>query len=141
MHPKTESELNDLEAPDELRINSVTQQATQQNSEEPNPTCHLCKKPGHYGYQCRQLEREKDPAPINTNSADNNNNYNSGQTNSNCNNKTSNKPNANSIKNQGDRRPRPVYPPCQTCGKTNNSTKKCYFRANVANRPPLQNRQ
>ena len=35
-HLGWELELNGLEAPDELQINSVTQQATQQNSENPN---------------------------------------------------------------------------------------------------------
>ena len=29
-----------------------------------------------------------------------------------------------------------VHPPCETCGKTNHSTKKCYYEANAANRPP-----
>ena len=38
--------------------------------------------------------------------------------------------------NQKDRRPTPVYPPCETCGKTNHSMEKCYFGANAANRPP-----
>ena len=46
-HLKRELELNGLEAPDEMPINTVTQQAPQQNSEKPKPTCHHCKKPGH----------------------------------------------------------------------------------------------
>ena len=46
---KKELELNGLEAPDELQIKTVTQQATQKNPEKPKPTCHHCKKPGHYG--------------------------------------------------------------------------------------------
>ena len=139
---KKELELNDLEAPDELQINSVTQQATQQNSGKPKPTCHLCKKPGHYQNQCRQLKREKDHARNNTNSADNNNNNNgSGQTNFNYNNKVSNNTNASNTINQKDRRPRPVYPPCETFCKTNHSTEKCYLGANAANRPPPRNRR
>ena len=28
-----------------------------------------------------------------------------------------------------------LYPPCETCGKTNHSTERCYFGANAANRP------
>ena len=36
-------ELNGLEAQDELQINTVTQQATQQNSEKLKPTCHYGK--------------------------------------------------------------------------------------------------
>ena len=40
-----------------------------------------------------------------------------------------------------NRRPRPVYPPCETCGKTNHSTEKCYSGANAANRPPPRNKR
>ena len=42
-HLEKKLELNDSEAPDELQLNTVTQQATQQNSEKPKPTCHHCK--------------------------------------------------------------------------------------------------
>ena len=61
-HLQKELKLNGLEAPDEIPINTVTQQAPQQNSDKPKPTCHHCKKPGrcHYQNQCRQLKREKD---------------------------------------------------------------------------------
>ena len=38
-------ELNGLEVPDKLQINTVTQQATQQNPLKPQPTCHHCRKP------------------------------------------------------------------------------------------------
>ena len=55
-----ELELNGLEAPDELQINTVAQQATQQNSEKPKPICYPCKNPGDYRNQCRQLKREKE---------------------------------------------------------------------------------
>ena len=73
-HLEIELELNGLEAPDEMPINTVTQQAApQQNSNKPRPTCHHCKKPGHYQNQCRQLKREKDQTRNNTNSANNNN--------------------------------------------------------------------
>ena len=54
-HLEKELELNGLNAPDELSKNSVTQQATQHNSEKPRPTCHHCEKSGHYRNQCRQL--------------------------------------------------------------------------------------
>ena len=92
--------------------------------------------------QCRQLKRGKDQARNYTNSADNNNNINGGgQTNSNSNNKTSNNTNSSNKNNQKDRKPRHVYPPCETCGKINHSTEKCYFGANAANVPPPQNRQ
>ena len=52
-HLEKESELEGLEAPDEMQLNTVTQQAPQQNSNKPRPTCHHCKKSGHYQNQCR----------------------------------------------------------------------------------------
>ena len=42
-HLERELELNGLEAPGEMPINTVTQQAPQQNSNKPRPTCHQCK--------------------------------------------------------------------------------------------------
>ena len=100
-------------------------------------TCHQCKQPGHYRNQCRLLKQEKDQARNESSSADNSNKNNgNGQTNSNSNNKVSNNTDANNTNNQKDRRPRPVYPHCETCGKTNHSTEKCYFWASAANRPP-----
>ena len=138
-HLGREFELNGLEAPDEMPINTVTQQAPQQNSNKPKPTCHHCKKPGHYQNQCRQLKREKDQTRNTTKSAKNNNG--NAQTNSNPNNKVANNTKANNINNQRDRRSRPVFPPCETCGRTNHSTEKCYLGANTANRPPPRNRR
>ena len=43
-HLERELELNGLEAPDEKPMNTVTQQAPQQNSNKPKPTGHHCKK-------------------------------------------------------------------------------------------------
>ena len=122
LHLETELELKGLEAPDEMPINTVTQQAPQQNSEQPKPTCYHCKKPGHNQNQCRQLKREKDQTRNNTNSAINNNG--NAQTNSNPNKKLSNNTKANNTNIQRDRRVRPVFPPCETCGRTNHSTEK-----------------
>ena len=139
-HLERELELNGLEAPDEMPINTVTQQAPQQSSNKPRPTCHHCKKPGHYQNQCRQLKREKDQTRNNTDSATNNNG--SAQTNSNPNNnKVTDNAKRNNTNNQRDRRSRPVFPPCETCGRTNHSTEKCYLGANAANRPPPRNRR
>ena len=132
-------ELNGLVAPDEMPINTVTQQAPQQNIDQAKPTCHHCKKPGHYQNQCRQLKREKEQTRNNTKSANKNNG--SAQIKSNPNNKTANNTKANNINNQRDRRSRPVSPPCETCGRTNQSTEKCYLGANAANRPPPRIRQ
>ena len=75
-HLEKQWELSGLEAPGELQINTLTQHATQQNSEKPEPTCHYCKKLGqlgHYQNQCRQPKREKNQARNITNKADNNN--------------------------------------------------------------------
>ena len=138
-HLQRELELNGLEAPDEMPINTVTQQAPQQNADKPKPTCYHCKKPGHYHNQCRRLKREKDQTRNNANSANNNNG--SAQTNSNPNNKVSNNTKANNTNNQRDRRSRPVFKPCETCGRTNHSTETCYLGANAANRSPPRNRR
>ena len=141
-HLERELELYGLEAPDEMPINTVTQQAPQQNSNKSRPTCHHCKKAGHYQNQCRQLKREKDQTRSNMNSANNNNG--SAQTNSNPNNnnnKVVNNTKESNINTQRDRRTRPVFPPCETCGRTNHSTEKRYLGANAANRPPSRNRR
>ena len=37
--------------------------------------------------------------------------------------------------NKNDRKSRIVYPPCETCGKTNHSAGRCYVGDNAANRP------
>ena len=143
-HLERELEINGLEAPDEMQLNTVTQQATKATSEKPKPTCQHCKKPGRYRNQCAQLKKERDQNDSNRNSAGNNNNAsnNSGQTNSNThNNKTVTNGNASSADNRNDRKPRTLYPPCETCGKTNRSTEKCYFGANAANRLPRRNRR
>ena len=141
-HLERELELNGLEAPDEMQLNSVMQQDTRQNSEKPKPTCHHCKKPGHYRNQCRQLKRGKDQVQNNTDSATNNKNSNdSAQTNSNPNHKVPVANKANNTNNQRERRPKPVFPPCETCGRTNHSTERCYLGANAANRPPPRNRR
>ena len=141
-HLERELELNGLEAPDEMQINTVMQQDTRQNPEKPKPTCHHCKKPGHYRNQCRQLKRGKDQAQNNTDSASTNkNNSGSAQTNSNPNQKATVTDKANNANNQRDRKPKSVFPPCETCGRTNHSTERCYLGANAANRPPPRNRR
>ena len=66
----------------------------------------------------------------------------SGQTNSNSNNKVSNNTNANKTNNQKkNRRPRPVCPPCETCGETNHFAEKCFLAAKAAKRPTPRNRR
>ena len=41
----------------------------------------------------------------------------------------------NKIQRQSQKKPKTVYPPCETCGKTNQSTERWYFGANAANKP------
>ena len=64
-------ELNGWEASDELRIITMTQNATEPNPEKLKPTCHQCKKPGHYRNQCPHIKRGKGQAQNKTNSAGN----------------------------------------------------------------------
>ena len=135
---ETEIELNDLKAPDELRMNTVTLHATNSKTEKPNPTRHHCKKPGHHRNQCCQLRIEKDQTEGTKNSAGNNNN---GQTNSNPNNSNANNRNNNKTHNRNDRKPQTFYPPCETCGKANHSTEKCFSGANASIKPPPRHRR
>ena len=140
-HLERELELNGLEAPDELPINNVSQQPTNTNADRPKPKYHHCKKPGHYRNQCRLLKKQLEQSendqnyPGNKNSAANTSNPNGNVNNNNNNNKNSNK---------AERKPKTVYPPCETCEETNHSTEKCYkcyFGANAANRPPPRHRR
>ena len=58
-HLEQELELNGLEAPDELQINTVSHQATNTNADRPKPTCRHCKKPGRYRKECRLLKKQR----------------------------------------------------------------------------------
>ena len=136
-HLERELELNGLEAPDELPINNVSQQPTNTNADRPKPTCHHCKKPGHYRNQCRLLKKQREKTENNQNNPGNkNSDANTSNPNSNANNNNNNRNN-----NRAERKPKTVYPPCETCGKTNHSTAKCYFGANAANRPPPRHKR
>ena len=42
---------------------------------------------------------------------------------------------SNPNNNKIGRKYRTLYPPCETCGKTNHSTERCYVGANAVNRP------
>ena len=131
-HLDRELELNGLEAPDELPINNVSQQPTNTNADRPKPTCHHCKKPGQYRNQCRLLKKQREQTENNQNNPGNeNSDAGTSNPNSNANNNNNNRNN-----NRAERKPKTVYPPCETCGKTNHPTEKCYFGANAANRPP-----
>ena len=52
-------ELNGLEAPHELHINSETQHATKSNTEKLNSTCHHCKKPSHYVHNAVKSKKKE----------------------------------------------------------------------------------
>ena len=138
-HLERELELNGLAAHDELQINTVSQQLTNANADRPKPTCHHCEKPGRYRNQCRLLETQEGQTE---NNQSNHRNRNSDANNSIPDNNTNNI-NHNNYKNcnRAEGKPKTVYPPCETCGKTNHSTEKCYFGANAANRPPPRHRR
>ena len=132
-HLERELELNGLEAPDELPINNVSQQPTNTNADRPKPTCHHCKKPGHYRNQCRLLKKQREQTENNQNNPRNKNrDTNTSNPNSNVNKNNNNK---------AETKPKTVYPPCETCGKTNHSTEKCCFGTNAANRPTPRHRR
>ena len=136
-HLERELELNGLEAPDELPINNVSQQPTNTNADRPKPTCHHCKKPGHYRNQRRLLKKQRETTENNQNNPGNkNSDANTSNPNSYANNNNNNRNN-----NRAARKPKTVYPPCETCEKTNHSTEKCYFGANAANQPPPRHRR
>ena len=136
-HLERELELNGLEAPDELPIHNVSQQPTNINADRPKPTCHHCEKPGHYRNQCRLLKKQREQTENNQNNPGNKNS----DTNTSNSNSNVNKNNNNNNSNRAERKPKTVYPPCETCGKTNHSTENCYFGANAANRPPRRHRR
>ena len=75
------------------------------------------------------------------NNQNNPGNKNSDTNTSNPNSNVNNNNNKNRNSNRAERKPKTVYPPCETCGKTNHFTERCYFGANAANRlPPLHRR-
>ena len=137
-HLERELELNGLEAPDELQINTVSQNTVNANADRTKPTCHYCKKPGHYKNQCRLLKKQREQTDDNQN---NPGNKNSDANTSNPNGNVNNPNNNNRNSNRADTKPKTVYPPCETCGKTNHSTERCFRGANAANRPPPRQRR
>ena len=132
-HLERELELNGLEAPDEQQINIVSQHATHINADRPKRTCHYCKKPGHYRNQCRLLKKQREQTEKTQN---NPGNRNSDADNSIPDNKTNNNNHINYKNcNRAEGKREFVYPPSETCGKTNESAERCYVGANAANRP------
>ena len=134
-HLERELELNGLEAPDELQMNTVSQNTVNANADRTKPTCHYCKKPGHWKNQCRLLKKQREQTQNNQNNPGNKN------SDANTSNRNGNVNNNDRNSNRADRKPKTVYPPCETCGKTNHSTEKCYHGANAANRSPPRQRR
>ena len=137
-HLERELELNSLEDPDELQINTVSHNTANANADRTKPTCHYCKKPGVFRNQCRLLKKQRKQTENNQNNPGNKNSD-ANTSNPKCNVNNPNNNNRNS--NRAKRKPKTVYPPCEICGKTNHSTQKCYHGANAANRAlPRQRR-
>ena len=137
-HLERELELNGLETSDELQINTVSHNTGNVNADRTTPTCHYCKKPGHYKNQCRLLKKRREQTENNQkNPGTKNSDVNTSNPGGNA--KNGNNNNRNS--NRAERKPKTVYPPCETCGKTNHSTERCYHGANAANRPPPRQRR
>ena len=133
-----EIELNSLEAPDELQLNTVSHNTANTIADRPKPTWHHCEKPGLYRNQCRLLKKQREQTENNQNNPGIKNsdaNFSKPKSNINKNNNTY----KNSDKTE--RKPKSVYPPYETCGKTYHSTEKCYYRSNAANRRPLRHRK
>ena len=59
-HLEGELELNGLEAPDELQINTVSHNTANPNADRNKSTCHCSKKPEQYRNQCRLLKKQRD---------------------------------------------------------------------------------
>ena len=122
-HLEKELELNGLEAPDELQINTVSHTTVDANADRTKPTCHYCKKPGHFKNQCRLLKKQREQTENKQNIPGNkNSDVNTSNPKGNVNNPNNNNRNSN----RAERKPKTVYPPCETCGKTNHSTERCY---------------
>ena len=83
------------------------------------------------------MKRQREQTEDNQN---NPGNKNSGANTSNPNSNVNNN-NKNENSNKAERKPKTVYPLCETSAKTNHSTEKCYCGANAANRPPPRHRR
>ena len=129
-HLEKEVELNSLEAPDDLQKNTVSHNTANANADRPKPTCHHCKKPGHYRNQCRLLKKQREQTE-NSQNVPGNKNSDASTSNPNSNTNKNNIINNNKNSNRAVRKLKTVYPPCETRGKTNRSTEKFYSGANA----------
>ena len=140
-HLVNELELNRLEAPDELQMNSVIQHATKTNADRNKATCHHCKKPGRNRNQYHWLKKQRkqtestENIPGNKKSGANISNPNSNVTSYNNNN------NNHKNSNRAERKPKIMHTHHVRSKKTNHSTEKGYFGASAANRLPARQRK
>ena len=136
-HLEQELEQNGLEAPEELPINNVNQQPTNTNADRPKPKCHHCKKPGHCRNQCKMLKKQRED--VQDNPGNKNSGANTSNSNSKVNNNNNNNNNNNKNSNRAERNQKTVYPPCETCGKTNHSTEMLLWsQCSQSTAPPAQ---
>ena len=70
-HLEKELEVNGLEAPDELQINTVSHNNTNTKADRPQPTCNHCKNPRHYKKQCLLLKKQREQTENNQNNPGN----------------------------------------------------------------------
>ena len=86
-----ELELNGLEAPDEVQLNTVSHNNANANADRPKPTCHHCKKSGPYRNQYRWWKEQREQTENDQNTPGNkNNDAKISNPNNNVNNKTHN---------------------------------------------------
>ena len=91
---------------------TVSQQPTNTNADRLKPKCRHCKKPGQYRNQCRLLKKQRETTEnIQKNPGNKNSDANNSSPNSNVSN------NNNKTGNRAKRKPKTVYPPCETCEK------------------------
>ena len=101
-HLEKELEVNGLEAPDGLQIKTVSHNTANANADWTKPTCHYCKKPGHYTNQCRFSKKQREQTENNQNNPGKKSDANNSNQNSNVNNPNNNNRNSN----RAERRPK-----------------------------------
>ena len=129
-HVEKELQLNGLEAPDGLQINTVSHKTANTDADRPKPTCHHCKKPENYKNWCRLLKKQTKPSD---DTQKNPENKNRGANNSIPNNNTNRNKYNNNHKDgkRAEKNPKTVCPTCETNEKTNHSTEKCFYGAHA----------
>ena len=126
-HLEREVEPKDLETADELHMVAVSQYATNTNAGRPKLTCLHYKRRGNWRNHCcllkilKLIRETKTVAPITQTQT------------------TMSVTTTTTTKTITE--PKTIYSLSETCGKTNHSTEKGYFRANAVKRPLLGQRR